>query len=236
MKLSRHRQERYRQRYAEGRPGWQPSTHVYEALVARRLAARARVLDLGCGRGGVVERLHGQARLFAGIDPDWQSLVEHREPSLAVACGLAQALPYADEAFELVCCSWVLEHLEEPARACAEIGRVLRPGGRFVFLTPNARHPLLVLNRILARTRGRLVHQVYDRGETDIFPAYYRANSPARIHRLARQARMRCVSIRLVGDPTYLAFHEPLFQLACLAERLTPESMRVHLVGEYERC
>ncbi len=234
MKLSRERQEWYRQRYAEMRPSWQPSTHVYEALVAGRLGTEVRVLDLGCGRGGVVERLHRQADFVAGVDPDWQSLLEHRESSLDLACGLAEALPYSDRAFDLVCCSWVLEHLREPDRVFCETARVLRGGGRFVFLTPNSRHPLLMLNRVLAWTQGRLVDYVYDRGEPDIFPAWYRANSMARIEQLARQAGMRRISLQPIGDPSYLAFNEPLFRLACLAERVTPQSMHVHLVAEYE--
>ena len=116
----------------------------------------------------------------------------------------------------------MLEHLPEPERAFAEAARVLRnpepfdcaqdkpaegaPGGRFVFLTPNARHPLLVLNQALRWTRGQLVGQFYDRAEADTFPAFYRANTPAQIERLARAAGLK---------------------------RVAPRRMRVHLVGEY---
>jgi ubiquinone/menaquinone biosynthesis C-methylase UbiE len=189
------------------------------------------VLDLGCGRGGVMEQLHVRAACTTGLDPDLQSLRDHREPALALACGAAEALPFADDAFDLVCCSWVLEHLRTPARALAEVARVLGAGGQLVFLTPNARHPLLVLNRVLRWTQGRWVDRLYDRAEPDIFPAFYRANTAASIERLARAAGFERVSIRSVGDPTYLAFNEPLFRLACLLERLTPRSMRVHLVG-----
>jgi len=215
------------------RPGWRPSSHVYQALVAACLTPGARVLDLGCGRGGVMEQLHSQVGFVAGLDPDLRSLREHRAPALALACGLAETLPYAGTAFDLVCCSWVLEHLSDPARVFAEAARVLAPGGRFVFLTPNARHPLLGLNRALRCTRGRLVGRFYDRAEADTFPAFYRANTAAQIERLARIAGLKRVSLRFIGDPTYLAFNEPLFRLACLLERVMPRRMRVHLVGEY---
>jgi hypothetical protein len=50
---------------------------------------------------------------------------------------------------------------------------------------------------------------------------------------LARRAGMERASLRFIGDPTYLAFSEPLFRLACLLERVTPRRVRVHLVGEY---
>jgi SAM-dependent methyltransferase len=230
--LSLEQQEAYRRRYAGMRPGWRPSSHVYQDLVAANLTPGTRMLDLGCGRGGVMERLHPCARFVAGLDPDLASLYEHRAPALALACGLAQALPYADVTFDLVCCSWVLEHLPDPAWAFAEVARVLAPGGHFVFLTPNARHPLLMLNRALRWTRGRWVGRLYDRAEADTFPAFYRANAAARIERLAQAAGLECVSLRFIGDPTYLAFNVPVFRLACLLERVTPPQVRVHLVGE----
>ena len=231
--LSLDQQEAYRQRYAGKRPGWQPSSHVYQDVVAARLTPAARVLDLGCGRGGVMERLHPRAGFIAGLDPDLRSLQEHRAPALARSSGLAEALPYADSAFELVCCSWVLEHLPDPAPVFADVARVLAPGGHFIFLTPNRCHPLVMFNQALRWTQGRLVGQLYDRAEADTFPAFYRANTPVQIEHLARAAGLRRVSLRFIGDPTYLAFNEVLFHLACLLERVTPRRMRVHLVGEY---
>jgi len=231
--LSLDRQEAYRRRYARVRPGWRPGSHVYQALVAAHLTPAVRVLDLGCGRGGVMERLHERAGLVAGLDPDLGALREHRAPALARASGLAEALPYAGGTFDLVCCSWVLEHLADPARVFAEVARVLAPGGHFVFLTPNRRHPLVMFNQALRWTRGRLVGYLYDRAEADTFPAFYRANTPAQIEHLAQAAGLEQVSLRFVGDPTYLAFNEIFFRLGCLLEQVTPPSLRVHLVGEY---
>ncbi len=227
------RQEAYRRRYAGMRPGWQPASHVYQDAVAAHLTPTTRVLDLGCGRGGVLERLHPRAGFVAGLDPDPTSLREHRTRALALACGLAEALPYADGSFDLVCGSWVLEHLPDAVRAFGEVARVLTPGGHFIFLTPNLHNPLLAFNRMLRPVRGRLVSRLYGRAEADTFPAFYRANTPAQIERLARTAGLVRVSLRFIGDPTYLAFGEPLFRLACLLERITPPARRVHLVGEY---
>lgn len=215
------------------RPGWQPSSHVYQDLVAGRLGAKTRVLDLGCGRGGIMERLRARAGFVAGLDPDRRSLCEHRASGIALLCGLAEMLPFADNTFDLVCCSWVLEHLVRPQRAFTEVARVLAPGGRFIFLTPNLRHPLLMINRALSWSQGRVVNWVYRRSETDIFPAFYRANTIVRIELMAREAGLEQILLRFVGDPTYLAFNEPLFRLACLLRRVTPRRMRVHIVGEY---
>jgi ubiquinone/menaquinone biosynthesis C-methylase UbiE len=231
--LSLDQQEACRQRYARMYPGWLPSTHVYQDLVAAHLRPTTRVLDLGCGRGGVMERLHAQAGFVAGLDPDMRSLREHRAPALTLSGGWAERLPYAESSFDLVCCSWVLEHLSDPAQALAEVARVLTIGGRFVFLTPNARHPLLMLNRALGWTQGRLVSRLYNQSQADIFPAFYRASTPIQIERMAQAAGLKQVSLHFIGDPAYLAFNELLFRLACLLERLTPPRLRVHLVGEY---
>ena len=231
--ISLKRQETYRRRYADMRPGWRPSSQVYEDIVVARLTPTTRALDLGCGRGGVMERLHGRAGLVVGLDPDLRSLHDHRAPVLALSCGMASALPYADETFDLVCASWVLEHLPDPARAFVEVARVLVPGGRFVFLTPNRRHPLLTLNRAFGRAHWHPVDRMYDRTGADTFRAYYQANTPAQIESLARAARLERVSLCLNGDPTYIAFNELMFRIAGLVERVMPPPLRVHLVGEY---
>ncbi|MGC1512648.1 MAG: methyltransferase domain-containing protein, partial [Acidimicrobiales bacterium] len=52
----------------------------------------------------------------------------------------AAALPFADERFDAVVACLVFEHIEEVDAALAEVGRVLRPGGRFLFFL---NHPLL---------------------------------------------------------------------------------------------
>ena len=231
--LSLKQQEAYRRRYAAMRPGWRPSSHIYQGLVAARLTPETRVLDLGSGRGGVMERLHERAGWVAGLDPDLQSLREHRAPAMALGCGLAEALPYPDERFDLVCASWVLEHLPDPAMAFAQVARVLAPNGRFIFVTPNSRHPLVALNRALWWTQGALVDPLYGRPEADTFPALYLANRPPQLERLALAAGFERVAIHFAGDPTYLAFNELTFRLACLLERITPPPLRVHIVGEY---
>lgn len=233
--LSLEKQEAYRQRYASERPDWKPATHRYLERVTRHLTPHTHVLDLGCGRGGIVEQLRGQLGFVAGLDPDLTSLREHRASLIHRTCGVAERLPYRDGAFDLVTCSWVLEHLEHPGRICAEIARVLAPGGHVVFVTPNRRHPLLALNRLLGWTRGRLVDRLYGRESADTFPAFYRANTPRAIARLMERAGLVDVTLDMVEDPSYLAFNAPLYRLSTWVERAMPARGRVHIVGEARR-
>ena len=109
---------------------------------------------------------------------------------------------------------------------------MLQLGGAFIFLTSNARHPLLTLNRALGWTQGRLAQKVYDREESDVFPALYRANTESQIRQLACSAGLTLRAFHFVGDPTYLAFNDAFFHLGCLLERITPPALRVHFIGE----
>jgi SAM-dependent methyltransferase len=231
--LSLDEQNRLRETYRAEHPGWQPATEVYAALVRFYLQPESRVLDLGCGRGGLVEQLDHPLSAMVGIDPDLASLREHRLPLPRVQATSA-FLPLLRHTIDLAFASWLLEHLPQPGRDFAELARVLRPGGAFVFVTPNRRHPLALLNRLLGRAgQGQrwLVSRLYGRPGGDTFPAYYRANSPATIAALAAANGMRVARLETVEDPTYLAFTPALFRLAQrLGERLPPDR-RLHLAG-----
>jgi SAM-dependent methyltransferase len=188
--------------------------------------------------------LHDGVELAAGVDPDRRSLSEHRAPKLRRVAGLAEHLPFSDESFDLVMCSCVLEHLVRPRCAFVEVARVLRSpdpvlegsGGHFVFLAPNAWHPLTWASRLLSWCgdwQARLVKGLYSRAEADTFPVFYRANTRRQVEQLAAAVGLVPVAIYAIGDPTYLAFNELFFRLATVAEGLTPKWMKVHLVGDF---
>jgi SAM-dependent methyltransferase len=220
------------------RPGWQSSGDQLEALVRSYLTPRSRVLDLGCGRGGVVELFWRDVELAAGLDPDSPSLAEHRAPGMPVLRGVGERLPFAAGSFDLVVCLWVLEHVKEPALVLREVRRVLRPGGHFVFLTPNLRNPLLFLNRIakaLPIVQTRLVSRFYGRREADTFPVQYRANTVSALRSLAAASDLEVAELRAVSDPTYLALNGFMFAASVLAERLMPKGWGVHLLGDLTR-
>src|SRR5947209_3984551 len=95
------RQNRYRERFRREHPGWRSSGDEFEALARQRLGPASRVLDLGCGRGGVMELLWREVRAAVGVDPDLASLREHRA-GLPLVCARGEALPFPAERFDLV--------------------------------------------------------------------------------------------------------------------------------------
>jgi ubiquinone/menaquinone biosynthesis C-methylase UbiE len=85
------------------------------------------VLDAGCGEGETIARLDGllPARVAAvDLNPEAVEFTARRFPAVEVTSQSVLDLPFADGAFELVLCLEVLEHLENPRAAIAELARV----------------------------------------------------------------------------------------------------------------
>jgi len=231
-------QNRYRDRYRHIRPGWQPSGDQLEALVRGYVTRNSNVLDLGCGRGGVAEVFWQDVRLAAGLDPDAASLTSHRAAGMPVVRAMGEHLPFAADSFDMVVSVWVLEHLVDPLATFIEVRRVLKPGGHFIFLTPNMRNPLMAINRIgraLPALQRRLVPRVYGRNEADTFPVRYRANSERDILNHAGGSGLVVNELRAVPDPTYLAMNGVMFNASVLSERVMPKGWGVHLLGDLIR-
>ena len=234
MPLTLDRQNTYRARYARLRPGWQPTTAVYERLIREALARydRPALLDLGCGRGGVLEQLVDvPGGPHFGLDPDFESLAEHRLPGLPRMVAPADAVPLQAGSVDVVISAWVLEHLPTPEITFAEVARVLRPGGVFVCMAPNRNSPIALLNRVLHPLQSQLVPRLYGRAEADTFPVVYRANTRMQVAALAGGAGLRLEAFHLIDDPTYLAFNDALFWLNCRISALLPEQAAVHFVA-----
>ncbi|MCA9937116.1 MAG: class I SAM-dependent methyltransferase [Anaerolineales bacterium] len=236
--LTLDQQNALRDQYRRQRPNWQPATEQYATLVRTHLPRAGRLLDLGCGRGGLVEQLAHPLPQIIGIDPDLASLREHRLPQMPRAVADSYHLPLPSGCATCATASWVLEHMAQPARDLREIARVLQPGGCFIFVTPNKRHPLIALNRLLGRISGlqqQLVGALYGRAAADTFPAFYRANTADDLARLATQAGMRLVTLLTIADPSYWGFMPALFPLMCRLEERLPPSIQLHLVGIMQR-
>jgi SAM-dependent methyltransferase len=99
------------------------------------------VADLGCGTCGTLAQVMpvlagggavGVDASRAALARTAEALATERARLLLVQADLKDRLPFADAAFDRVVCHDVLECLPDPDVLLAEVGRVLRPGGRLV--------------------------------------------------------------------------------------------------------
>jgi SAM-dependent methyltransferase len=112
-------------------------------LAQQWLAGFGTVVDIGCGEGQLA-RLAAQlgVRRVVGVDPTQAQIGVARERGGGVQCvrGNAESLPLADASCDAALACLVFEHITDHRTAIAEVARVVRPGGRFVFFL---NHPLL---------------------------------------------------------------------------------------------
>ena len=104
-----------------------------------------RVLDVGCGRGfylPLYAALGGQAT-GVELDPLPRAIAEARakDSGATILSARAESLPFADQSFDCVVMSEILEHLDDPVAALREARRVLVAGGLLLATVPNADYP-----------------------------------------------------------------------------------------------
>lgn len=122
---------------------------LVEALQRRLYGARARaverlagspgrVLDVGCGRGFLLDAFRRRGWQVQGTELDERSATFAREVlGIPVRVGEAGTGAWPDDHFDAVALWHVLEHLQDPAAALADAARVLRPGGVLMVGVPS---------------------------------------------------------------------------------------------------
>lgn len=127
---------------------FQPATGVWRAYEIEHLCSfpfpEGHGLDLGCGDGKLTKIIldqlkDGKRRTLVGIDPD------PKETELAKEIGIYErihtvgggGIPEPDASFDWVLSNSVLEHIPDLEPVFAEVGRLLKPGGVFIYTVPS---------------------------------------------------------------------------------------------------
>ncbi len=105
------------------------------------------VLDIGCGTGALLKTIHERtkdARLF-GVDLSEQ-MIQVAQANLGDTAELrvsdSETLPFPNEAFDLVMCTFSFHHYPNPGTVLLEMRRVLAPKGRLILADPMPPIPL----------------------------------------------------------------------------------------------
>lgn len=217
-------------------PGLQYSQHHYEDRLLHWIPRGVSWLDVGCGRrllpswreAGERE-LVSRANELVGIDLDLGSLHDNTVAHHRVF-GPIDQLPFSGESFDVVTANMVVEHLEHPAEGFAEVARVLKPGGLFLFHTPNARAFPTSLARLLPDGIKAPLARVLDgRRAADVFPTYYRCNSAADVRRCAGAAGLQLAELTQVSSTALFSVVPPLAFLELIWLRRIQARGREHL-------
>ncbi|WP_164729852.1 class I SAM-dependent methyltransferase [Rhodomicrobium lacus] len=210
-----------------GDPKYELTLKFY-TLVRRYLTPGSRVLNLGAGSGdGTPWGIRrGEATELVGADVD-AAVMENKDVDRAILLS-GDTLPFDDQTFDLAFSDYVVEHVERPAVFLREVYRVLKPGGAYVFRTPNQYHYVALVARatphwfhklVANRMRG-LAAEAYEP-----FPTYYRMNTRGEVHRLAVSCGFSRVDIEMLeGFPAYLMFNSVPFLAGMAYERLVNSS------------
>lgn len=217
-----------------------PASHPYRIL-ERRVQDHAGpddiVLEIGCGRTApLLRKLKGMVGALKGID-----LVDFTidDPDIQLLNNdVADMKDIADASIDFAFSRSVMEHVGNINHCYAELYRILKPGGIYLFLTPNfwdygALISYLVPNRfhqtIVGRTEGR--------AEENTFPTFYRSNTRRSIGRLANAHGLNVKMFDYLGQyPAYLVFNRRLFILGSKYEKLLERHDTLHWLRGWILC
>jgi SAM-dependent methyltransferase len=206
-----------------------------------------RVLDIGCGQG-IGQRLDFEQAVRANVDELWgiepdeaerpaPGRFDHHQHALMETAQLPA--DYFDIAFSCM----VMEHVEDPLRFMRALARCLKPGGVYLFVTPNIRHYFtrtaallhaLHLDEMVLRFINRQGYEDYH------YPVRYRFNSERRIGAVAAQAGWSPPEYAYIEADDPVGYMRgplrPILHLLSLKRRLirNPRSL-VTLVGRLTR-
>ena len=152
----------------------QPATAFFRSIEIEVLADAMRDhvqgvgLDLGCGDGILTDILFKQIRerpdlIGIDIDPLETEAAAAYPFYRRIHTAPAQAIPEPDASIDYVVSNSVLEHIPDLDGVIAEVGRVLRPGGRFFFTVPSAEFRDNLSVDLVGEARVRYLDKLDDR-------------------------------------------------------------------------
>ncbi len=209
---------------------------IFYCRVNALLDSDAVVLDVGCGRGVLMEDnipfrkglriLKGKCLKVIGIDVDAGAQKNPFIDEFHLITGEQWPLP--DHSVDLGISITVLEHVENPDAFFSEFKRVIKPGGYLCLLTGNVLSYGGAMSWLIPDVlhSGLLKRMQPEREEIDIFPKYYRCNTVKKIRRmLSKYGFDHCV-YGYEAEPSYVSFFRFFYFLGVLHQKFSPKVIK----------
>lgn len=212
----------YVERFYASRPGWAHGTKQFHDLCTRFIKRDTRILEVGPGPSNETSRFLAEVGELDGVD--LAAEIEDND-ALTHAWQIdGDDYPVPESHYDACVSNYVLEHVTDPEAHLREIHRVLRPGGRYMFRTPNRYHYVALAASVTPHWFHRLVAnrlRGLDSDAHDPYPTVYRINTRTSVHRHAEAAGFEVEELHLVESaPSYGAASRVLFVAGMAYERL----------------
>ena len=125
--------------YSGDNQGYAANLRKWMHAQLQEIARDAAILEVGCGDGSFTRNLAEHSSRVTAVDISASQIERNSRahPEIQfVQHDVAQPFPFANEAFDVIWCSEVLEHLFDPGLALLEMQRVLARGGRLLVTVP----------------------------------------------------------------------------------------------------
>jgi len=162
---------------------------LFSNIVAGEVARRTNpvVLDIGCGSGmGVgerkqefVHRIRKHCSHLVGIEPD-ESVQRIENLHDEIHHCLFEDTPLEENSIDVAYSHFVMEHVEDPDRFMEKLNFVLKPGGVYLFITPNGKSYFVLMTKFFSRLKivDWLLPKLkgYDSVADYHYPVFYKFN------------------------------------------------------------
>jgi SAM-dependent methyltransferase len=222
-------QDAWMDRFYRSRPGWIDGTTAFHALCRDAAPDGAKILEVGSGPSNSTSAFLSTLGEVHGIDVDEEVHGNVHLTSSAVIDG--NRFPFADASFDLAVSNYVVEHVSDVSAHLAETCRLLRPGGRYLFRTPNLWHYVALASRALPhRAHKRVANDLRNlpADSHEPWPTVYAMNTPRAVRRHATRAGFEVERLDMVEkEPSYGMIARPLFFAFMTYERIVNASERL---------
>ena len=189
--------------------------------VSSALSPSSALLDAGCGSDfPLLSRYASSVAVAIGLDLCRPTV--RPQANVYPLVGSLDQIPCRSESIDVIMSRSVLEHLENPESVFKELHRVLRPGGKVIFTTPNKYYYSCLVAKVFPDwARNIYFKRVFGEEDYDRFPVYYRANTVAAFTHIAEATHFRVLRIQAIRHfPYYLMFSTLLFRLGILYDQV----------------
>ncbi|MEP6743396.1 MAG: class I SAM-dependent methyltransferase [bacterium] len=178
-----------------------------------------KILEIGSGPSNDTSHYLQSLGELHGIDIDPEVL---QNSALKTSAIFNNRFPFAEATFDSCVSNYVCEHLERPVEHLTEVWRVLKPGGVYIFRTPNRLHYTAIVSRLTPHSfHLKTANKLRAIEGHDPYPTRYRLNSRAKIQKMARKIGFEVETLRLVEkEPSYGMSSRLLFLLFTAYERV----------------